>query len=303
MAARLPQSRQTATLADALKVGSPGLALAWDGGIVVTNGTTRPFGIDTSVPTTARMYDYWLGGTDNFTADRVAAMAVSEVAPEARLIAVENRKFLRRAVRYLTAEAGVTQFLDIGTGLPTQGNVHQVAQAISPDARVVYVDNDPMVLAHSRALKTGGNTVVIEADLREPQAILDHADTRRLIDFSRPLAVLLVAVLHFISDDYDPPAIVATLRHAVPPGSYLVISHVTGDIRPETATRAAVHYKRVTPGATLRNRDEILRFFTGLDLIDPGLVQVPYWRPDDEPSEAGKVWILGGVGRKPGPQQ
>jgi hypothetical protein len=270
-------------------------------GIVVTNGTAAPFGIDTTVPTTARMYDYWLGGTDNFAADRVAALAVSEVAPEARLIAVENRKFLRRAVRYLAAEAGITQFLDIGTGLPTQGNVHQVAQAISPGARVVYVDNDPMVLAHSRALKTGGNTVVIEADLREPQAIVDHADTRRLIDFSQPLAVLLVAVLHFVSDDDDPSGIITTLRGAVSSGSHLVISHVTGDIRPETAARAEAQYKKVTSGATLRNRDQILGFFSGLDLIDPGVVQVPYWHPDDEPTDVGKIWILGGVGRKTSP--
>ncbi len=162
--------------------------------IVVASGTTAPFGIDTTVPSTARMYDWWLGGHDNFAADRAAALAVSEAAPEAQLMAVENRRFPRRAVRYLAAETGITQFLDIGTGLPTQGNVHQVAQDINPAARVVYVDNDPMVLAHSRALKTGGNTVVIEADLREPRVILDHPGTRKLIDFSQPLAVLLVAV-------------------------------------------------------------------------------------------------------------
>jgi SAM-dependent methyltransferase len=253
------------------------------------------------VPTTARVYDYWLGGHDNFAADRAAALAVSEAAPEAQLMAVENRGFLRRAVRYLAADAGITQFLDIGTGLPTQGNVHQVAQRVTPDARVVYVDNDPMVLAYSRALKTGGNTVVIEADLREPQAILDHPGARKLIDFSQPLAVLLVAVLHFISDKDDPPAIVAALRDVLPPGSYLVLSHVTGDIRSGSAAKAAVQYKKVTSGATLRGREEILRFFAGLDLVDPGLVQVPYWRRDQpEPADAGKVWILGGVGCKPG---
>jgi len=198
----------------------------------VTSGATPPFGIDVTVPTTARIYDYWLGGQDNFAADRVAALAITEVAPEARLMAVENRGFLRRAVRFLAAEAGITQFLDIGTGLPTQGNVHQVAQEVNAGARVVYVDNDPMVLAHSRALKTGGSTVVIQADLREPRTILDHASTRKLIDFTQPLAVLLVAVLHFISDDDDPAAIVATIRETLPPGSYLVISHVTGDMRP-----------------------------------------------------------------------
>jgi len=265
----------------------------------VTGSTASPFGIDTTVPTTARMYDFWLGGHDNFAADRAAALKVSEAAPEAQLMAVENRRFLRRAVRYLAADAGITQFLDIGTGLPTQGNVHQVAQDINLDALVVYVDNDPMVLAHSRALKTGGNTVVIEADLR---AILDHPGARKLIDFSQPPAVLLVAVLHFVSDDDDPPAIVAAIRDALPAGSYLVLSHVTSDIRRESAANAAVHYKKVTSGATLRGRDEILRFFAGLELIDPGLVQVSHWRPDEpEPADADKVWILGGVGRKPGP--
>jgi hypothetical protein len=269
----------------------------------VIDVTTPSAGIDTTVPTTARMYDYWLGGQDHFAVDRVAALKVSEAAPESRLMAVENRRFLRRAVRYLAAEEGITQFLDIGTGLPTQGNVHQVAQKVNPGARVVYVDNDPMVLAHSRVLKTGGNTAVIEADLREPQAILDQPDTRRLLDFSQPLAVLMVAVLHFISDADNPPAIVAALRDAVVPGSYLVMSHVISDFFPEMAARAAVHYKQVTSGATLRSREEVVRWFSGLELIEPGLVQVPYWRPDELPSDADKVWLMGGVGRKPGLRQ
>jgi hypothetical protein len=157
-----------------------------------------------------------------------------------------------------------------------------------------------MVLAHSRALKTGGNTVVIEADLRQPRAILDHPGTRELIDFSQPLAVLLVAVLHFVSDDDDPSAMVDVIRDALPPGSYLALSHVTSDIRRESAANAAAHYKKVASGSTLRSREEILRFFDGLELIDPGLVQVPRWRPDEpEPADASKVWILGGVGRKP----
>jgi S-adenosyl methyltransferase len=269
----------------------------------VTGSTTSPLGIDTTVPTTARMYDFWLGGHDNFAADRAAALKVSEAAPEAKLMAVENRRFLRRAVRYLAADAGIFQFLDIGTGLPTQGNVHQVAQEINPDARVVYVDNDPMVLAHSRALKTGGNTVVIEADLKDPRAILDHPGARKLIDFSQPLAVLLVAVLHFISGKDGPTAIVAAIRDAVPPGSYLVLSHVSGDIRRESAANATVHYKKVTSSATRRGREEIIRFFAGLELVEPGLVQVPYWRPDERvPADADKVWILGGVGHKPCPR-
>ncbi len=266
--------------------------------------TAVPLGIDITVPTPARMYDFWLGGHDNFAADRAAALAVSEAAPEIKLMATENRRFLRRVVRYLAAEAGIAQFLDIGTGLPTQGNVHQVAQQVNPDARVVYVDNDPMVLAHSRALKTGGNTAVIEADLRNPAAILGHPRTRALIDFGQPLAVLLVAVLHFIGGADDLHAIVGSIRDALPPGSYLVVSHATdGILRGGSAGKVEEHYrKNVASGATLRDRDEILRFFTGLELIEPGLVQVPYWRPDEpETPGAGKVWVLGAVGRKPGP--
>jgi hypothetical protein len=269
--------------------------------VIVTGNITTPFGIDTTAPTTARMYDYWLGGHDNFAVDRKAALQVSEVAPEAPMMARENRKFLRRVVRYLTAEAGICQFLDIGTGLPTAGNVHQVAQEINRDSRVVYVDNDPMVMAHSRALKTGGNTVVIEADLRKPRMILDHPDTRKLIDLNLPFAVLMVAVLHFVSDEDQPHTIVSTIRDALPGGSYLVISHVTGDIQPEIAARSEAEYKKVTPGATLRTHEEILRFFSGMELVEPGLVQVPYWRPEKpESADADKVWFLGAVGRSPG---
>jgi hypothetical protein len=262
-----------------------------------------PAGIDTTVPSTARMYDFWLGGKDHFAVDRVAAMKVSEAVPEVKMMATENRRFLRRAVRYLVAEAGITQFLDIGTGLPTQGNVHEVAQEIAPDARVVYVDNDPMVLAHSRALKTGGNTAVIQADLRDPAAILNHSRTVELIDFSRPVAALLVAVLHFISDEDDSYTIVGSIRDALPPGSYLVISHATsGILSGESADKVAEHYrKNVASGATLRDQDDLLRFFAGFELVEPGIVQVPCWHPDESESwdaDAKKVRILCGVGRK-----
>jgi SAM-dependent methyltransferase len=271
----------------------------------VARGTTASLGIDTTVPTPARMYDFWLGGHDNFAVDRAAALAVSEAVPEIKLMALENRKFLRRAVRYLAAEAGIVQFLDIGTGLPTQGNVHQVAQQVTPDARVVYADNDPMVLAHSRALKTGGNTAVIEADLRNPASILDHPRTRALIDFSQPLAVLLVAVLHFIGGSDDPYAIVGSIRDTLQPGSHLVISHATGGIlQGGSAGKVEEHYrKNVASGSTLRDRDEILRFFAGLELIEPGVVQVPHWRPDEpESPDASKVWVLGGIGRVTRPE-
>jgi hypothetical protein len=247
----------------------------------VSGGTTVPFGIDPTVPSTARMYDFWLGGKDHFAVDRTAALEVSEAAPEVRMMAMENRKFLRRAVRYLAAEADIAQFLDIGTGLPTQGNVHQIAQQVNPDARVVYVDNDPMVLAHSRALKTGGNTAVIEADLRDPAVILDHPRTLELIDFRQPLAVLLVAVLHFIGGDDNPYAIVGSVCDALPPGSHLVVSHATsGILSGDSADKVADHYrKNVASGSTLRDRDEILRLLTGFELVEPGLVQVPHWRP------------------------
>ena len=268
----------------------------------MARGTTASLGIDTTVPTPARMYDFWLGGHDNFAVDRAAALAVSEAVPEIKLMALENRKFLRRAVRYLAAEAGIVQFLDIGTGLPTQGNVHQVAQQVNPGARVVYADNDPMVLAHSRALKTGGNTAVIQADLRDPGAILAHPRTRELIDFSQPLGVLLVAVLHFIGADEDPYAIVRSIYDILPPGSYVVISHaLEGILRGDSTDKVEEQYrKNVASGATLRGPDEILRFFTGLELVEPGLVHVPLWRPDEpEPPDARKVWVLGAVGRKP----
>jgi hypothetical protein len=248
------------------------------------------------------MYDFWLGGKDHFAVDRAMALEVSEAAPEVRTIAVENRNFLRRSVRYLAAEEGIGQFLDIGTGLPTQGNVHQVAQQVNQDARIVYVDNDPMVLAHSRALKTAENTAVIEADLRDPSAILNHPRTRALIDFSQPLAVLLVAVLHFIDSSDDPFAIVASIRDALTPGSYLVVSHATvGSAGSDSSARAEGHYrKKVASGTTLRSSDEILRFFNGFDLVEPGLVKVPYWRPEEaEPPDADQVWVLGAVGRKP----
>jgi hypothetical protein len=260
-------------------------------------GRQPPPGIDASVATAARIYDYWLGGHDNFAPDRIAALKVAEGVPEAPFLARENRKFLGRAVRFLAGECGIRQFLDLGTGLPTKGNVHQVAQAIAPDARVVYVDNDPMVHAHSRALKTGDGTAVIRADLREAETILAHPDTGRLIDFSEPLAVLFVSVLQFVGDD-DARAAVARFTGAAAPGSYLVLSHVTSDPDPQAAAAAATVYASTASPATARTREEILAFFDGLEIIEPGLVSIPQWRPDEPaPGSAGKAWMLGGVGR------
>ena len=258
-----------------------------------------PPGIDASVATAARIYDYWLGGHDNFAADRIAALKVSERSPEAPLVARGNRKFLGRAVQFLAGEAGIRQFLDLGTGLPTRGNVHQVAQAIAPGARVVYVDNDPMVHAHSRALKTGEGTAVIQADLRDTGTILGHPDTRRLIDFSEPLAILFVAVLHFVGDP-DAHEAVARFTGAAAPGSYLVLSHITGDPDPEAAAVFTAVYAGTANPNTLRTREEILGFFDGLEMLEPGLVPVQQWRPDDpDAAHPRRAWMVGGVGRKP----
>jgi hypothetical protein len=188
--------------------------------------------IDTSRPHSARVYDYMIGGKNNFAADRETAAQVLRHSPNAHTAARENRAFLGRAVRYLTAEAGIRQFLDIGTGLPTTGNVHQVAQAVTPSSRVVYVDNDPLVLAHARALLTSspeGRTAYIQADLRDPKAILDDPATRDILDLGQPVALMLVAVLHFMPDEYQPAALIATLVDALPSGSYVVASHATSE--------------------------------------------------------------------------
>jgi SAM-dependent methyltransferase len=245
------------------------------------------------------MYDYYLGGKDNFAADREAAEKVLAVLPEGREMAVQNRAFLRRAVRYL-AQAGVRQFLDIGAGLPTQGNVHEIAAEAAGDTRVVYVDNDPIVLAHARALLAdGGQTRVIQADLRDPESILADPIVRDVIDFSQPVAILLVAILHFIRESEDPGGIVARLREALAPGSYLAISHGTQDFDPELALRATEFYQQATAPFVLRPREEVESFFGDLELVEPGLVQLPLWRPEGPPpANADRIWIYVGIGRR-----
>ena len=263
--------------------------------------------INTGVPNPARIYDYLLGGKDNFPADRDVADQVITIAPVARDVAEDNRAFLRRAVRFLTREAGIRQFIDLGSGLPTQGNVHEIAQAIAPDARVVYVDNDAMVVTHARALLAGDNTVVIQADLREPDVILGNPEVRELIDFNQPIALLLMAILHFIPDDEDPLGIVARFRDALPSGSYLAISHGTRDIpvRPdmsaeemtEMGRRAEQLYQLTMASFVTRTRAQVERFFDGLELVDPGLVEIQVWRPDNRSSML-PGGFYGGVGRK-----
>ncbi len=261
-----------------------------------------PPGVDTRRANVARVYDYWLGGSHNFLADQDVARAIAAVEPKMREIARANRQFLGRAVRYL-AMAGIRQFLDIGSGIPAEGNVHEIAQQADPAARVVYADIDEVAVAHSRAILAGNTSAaVIKADLREPQKILASDTVRRLIDFGQPTGLLLMVVLHFIADAEDPWRIVATLRDALAPGSYLVLGHATHEGRPVVAHATERVYNRsVSTELHLRSRAEIQRFFHGFEFVDPGLVYVPLWRPDppaDVPSDPRRFGCLVAVARK-----
>jgi hypothetical protein len=256
---------------------------------------------DTSVAHQARMYDYLLGGKDNYAADRAAVEAWLEIDPDIAFGARANRAFLGRAVRYLTAEGGIRQVLDIGTGIPTAGNTHQVAQGIAPDSRVVYVDYDPIVLAHARALLTSseeGATDYIDADLRDTGTILTQA--AGLLDFTRPVAITLIAILHAIPDTDDPYAIVATLMDAVPSGSYLALSHSASDLLHVEQRQGleSVTSRMIQQQFTYRSREQVAGFFAGMDLVAPGLVRVEEWRPDPGTSGAGKSHLWCAVGRK-----
>jgi len=265
--------------------------------------------INTNVAHTARVYDYWLGGKDNFPADHALAEAILEAVPSMRAMARANRAFLGRAVRHLAGEAGIRQFLDIGTGIPTAGNTHEVAQAVAPDARVVYVDNDPIVLAHARALMTShvaGETAFLPADLRQPEAILGDPTLTATLDLGRPVVVMLVAILMFLPDAEDPYGIVSRLLAALPSGSYLAISHPTAEFDPQAMAGAVAASKRSGIALVPRGRAEVEAFFDGLDLVEPGVVPVGAWRPDGrppgEPQRAGDLEplnIYAGVGRKP----
>ncbi|HTU72841.1 MAG TPA: SAM-dependent methyltransferase [Trebonia sp.] len=240
--------------------------------------------IDMTVPHPARRYDYWLGGKDNFAADRESGDAIAAAFPTVRIAVIENRRFVRRAVAYLAGQAGIGQFLDIGTGIPTSPNVHEIAQRIDPAARVAYVDNDPIVLAHARALLAGsaeGATAYIDADLRDPDKILADGDLRQALDFSRPVALILGAILHFIPDSQDPYGIVARLVSALPKGSYLVVSHATNDyLTPDEV--AEIVAGRYGPFYA-RSEAEFTRFFAGGELVPPGIVSVAEWQADAEP--------------------
>ena len=257
--------------------------------------------VDISQPHWARVYDYWLGGKDNFAADREAAQQVIEAMPGIIPGVQAQRAFRGRAVRYLAAEAGIRQFLDIGTGLPAAGNTHEVAQRIAPESRIVYVDNDPMVLAHARALLTGskqGACAYLHADLHEAKDIL--AEAERTLDFSLPVAVVLLGVMQFIPDADHPAGLVDTLKTAVPPGSHLVLGQPASDVDPVRMADAVTRLTKLTPEpVTMRTRAEILGFFDDLEMVEPGLVQLPAWRPDPaDPPVKGPVPFWCGVGRK-----
>lgn len=259
-------------------------------------------GVDPAIPNVARIYDYFLGGKDNFEADRAAAAKIAEAAPDVVQRTKENRAFLGRAVTFLATE-GIRQFLDIGTGLPTRENVHEVATRLAPDARVAYVDYDQVVVSHARALlATDPRTIAIEADMREPRVILERACEGGFIDHGQPMALLMIAVLHFLPDGDQAADIVSTFRDSMAPGSYLVITHATaGNMNPDDLTHAKQTYATTTAGSiTPRSHEEIEAFFTGFELQPPGLVPVAHWRP--KVATAATItgpMFLGGVARKP----
>jgi S-adenosyl methyltransferase len=262
-----------------------------------------PRDLDTTVPHSARIYDYWLGGKDNFAADREAAEAAIAANPLILPGVRANRAFLGRAVRYLAGEAGVRQILDVGTGLPSVSNTHQVAQAVAPECRVVYADNDPLVLVHAKALLTStpeGATAYLDADLRDPETILRRASAT--LDFSRPVAVMLLSILHLVSDDAGPYQIVARLMRDLVPGSYLTISHPASDIEPEAMAgmlQGLNERVRVENQAIFRDRAAVCRYFDGLQMVEPGVVTPTRWRPDPGdvvPDREIPAWC--GVARK-----
>jgi hypothetical protein len=277
------------------------LADQWFRGVFPTEHETPA--VDPGVAHPARVYDYLLGGKDNFAADRVAGDEIIKSVPSVVTVARLNRAFLARAVRFLVTECGIRQFLDIGTGIPSAGNTHEVAQAIAPQARVMYVDNDPMVLAHARALLTGtteGAVAYLDADLRDPDAILQAAS--QTLDFRQPAALMMLLVLHLIPDTDNPRQVAERLVDALPGGSYLALSHPPSDLRPEAMAQVLQHVNPLlAPGTsmTVRSRDEVARFFSGLDIVPPGLVLVHQWRPeeDDIPDRPSSLWCA--VARKP----
>jgi hypothetical protein len=256
---------------------------------------------DTNVAHLARVYDYWLGGKDNFAADRLVGDQAIQAYPDIVFSVRANRAFLARAVRFLAADAGIRQFLDVGTGIPTAGSTHEVARSAAADCAVVYADNDPVVLAHARALletAPAGLARYIHADLRDTEKVLAQAG--QTLDFSQPVAVLLMAIMQHVGDEDDPAGIVATLTDALPPGSYLVLSHLAGDLCGAPAIQIVQRLHQVmAQRVTLRDRTEVIRLLSGLELVDPGLVRVQEWRPDTEAEATSPAAMWGAVARKP----
>ena len=270
----------------------------------MTTQNPPPNGIDISRPNVARIYDYLLGGKDNFTVDREAAKQLLAVTPDMAGIVRDNRSFIGRVVRHVADEGGIRQFLDLGGGLPTQTNVHEMAQRVAPDSRVVYVDIDPVVWSHGQALLAHGDQVaMVRADLRDPATVLRHPDVLALLDLTRPVAVVCASVLHFVADEYDPYRIIAEYRDHMAPGSYLAISHgatATAEEDPDDVVGGVTRvYRQASAQLHVRPLAGIQRFFDGFDLIDPGVVWINEWRPDPGVPPAGQPRSLrGGVGRK-----
>jgi SAM-dependent methyltransferase len=263
----------------------------------------EPFELNTNVAQSARVYNYWLGGKDNFPADQAVAEAIAEQLPTIRTQVRAQRAFLGRTVRYLAGGAGIRQFLDIGTGIPSAGNVHDVAQELAPETRVLYVDNDPIVLAHARTLRPGtpaGRVAFIQADLRDPEAILLDPAVAETLDLTRPVGLVLIGIMHHLRDEDDPRGIIATLLDALSPGSYMVLSQTTPDFDPEAMRGLAAASEQGGIPNVPRSFKDTEPFFAGLELVEPGLVPIVAWRPDPgETQDPRSVYVYGGVARKP----
>ena len=261
-----------------------------------------PPGVNVNVPHSARIYDYWLGGKDNFAVDRAVGEAMIQAIPGMRYMAGENRKFVHRAARDLVAKEGIRQFLDIGTGIPTRPNLHEIAQQIAPETRVVYVDNDPIVLVHARALMISseqGRSEYISADLRDAQSIINEPVLSETLDLTKPVGLTLIAILMLLSDEDDPWAKVADLRDALPSGSILGLTHPTADFAPDEVNQAVAAATGAGITLVARTKDEVQRFFGDWEMLDPGLVPVSAWRPDEPADRPEAAYYWAGVARKP----
>ncbi|MBD0293562.1 MAG: SAM-dependent methyltransferase [Jiangellaceae bacterium] len=267
-----------------------------------TSAAVAPPGVNINVPHSARIYDYWLGGKDNFAVDRAVGQAMIQAIPGMRFMAAENRKFVHRAARDLVAKEGIRQFLDIGTGIPTRPNLHEVAQRIAPETRVAYVDNDPIVLVHARALmisSADGRSEYISADLRDPDSILNEPVFLQSLDLTRPVGLTLIGILMLLADDDDPWGNVAALREAMPSGSVLGITHPTADFAPDQVAEAVAAATGAGMTLVARTKDEVERFFGDWEMLEPGLVPVSAWRPDEPVTDPQAAYYWAGVARKP----